>query len=71
MVMQFGQFLDHDITLTIENEADKHDCCTEEATDGVFEPGCFPILIPDFDPTFANLGYKKPVFKLEFRINFK
>ena len=57
MVMQFGQFLDHDISLTIENDAEKLelDCCSEEATNGVFEPGCFPILIPDSDPTFSNL----------------
>ena len=52
MVMQFGQFLDHDITLTPEDEV--HGCCTEDAASGV--PGCFPILIPEADPTFANLG---------------
>ena len=34
------------------------DCCREEATNGVFEPGCFPILIPDSDPTFSNLVKK-------------
>ena len=53
MVMQFGQFLDHDITLTPEEEVTG--CCAEEAARGV--PGCFPILIPKSDPTFANLVY--------------
>ena len=55
--MQFGQFLDHDLTLTPESEAE--DCCTEEALSGRFAPGCFPILFADSDPTFANLGWKK------------
>ena len=65
MVMQFGQFLDHDISLTIENDAEKLelDCCKEEARNGVFEPGCFPILIPDSDPTFSNL-VKETCFKI-------
>ena len=52
MVMQFGQFLDHDLTLTPECEA--KDCCTEEAQYGRFEPECFPILFADTDPTFGN-----------------
>ena len=55
MVMQFGQFVDHDLTLTPESEAD--DCCTEEALSGRFAPGCFPILFADSDSTFANLGW--------------
>ena len=54
MVMQFGQFLDHDITLTPESEV--HGCCKEEGKNGEFASGCFPILIPDSDTTFANLG---------------
>ena len=56
MVMQFGQFLDHDLTLTPEK--DVTGCCTEEALNGVFAPDCFPILFEDSDPTFANLGKK-------------
>ena len=55
MDMQFGQFLDHDITLTPESEV--HGCCAE-ATNGEFASGCFPISIPDSDTTFANLGWK-------------
>ena len=55
MVMQFGQFLDHDLTLTLEiPESEANDCCAEDA--GRFAPGCFPILFADSDPTFANLG---------------
>ena len=54
MVMQFGQFLDHDITLTPESEV--HGCCKEEGKNGEFAYDCFPILIPDSDTTFANLG---------------
>ena len=52
MVMQFGQFLDHDITLTAESEAEG--CCSEEAP----APGCFPILFADSDPTFVNRVWK-------------
>ena len=56
MVMQFGQFLDHDITLTLEiPESEANDCCAE---DGHYAPGCFPIFFADSDPTFANLGWK-------------
>ena len=55
MVMQFGQFLDHDITLT--EESNVTGCCTDDALNGVFATGCFPILIPNADPTFANLVF--------------
>ena len=63
MVMQFGQFLDHDISLTEEDKVEKLECCTEEATNGVFKNKCFPILIPDSDPTFSNL-VKETCFKI-------
>ena len=66
MVMQFGQFLDHDISLTEEDKVEKLECCTEEATNGVFEPKCFPILIPDSDPTFSNL-VKEIYFKIRIK----
>ena len=54
MVMQFGQFLDHDLSLTIDTKVGG--CCTEEARLGKFALDCFPILFEDSDPTFANLG---------------
>ena len=55
MVMQFGQFLDHDITLTLESNAE--DCCTNSGPYGrMLEFECFPISIPDMDPTFGSLG---------------
>ena len=47
MLTQWGQFLDHDITLTPENEV--HDCCTNESTD----PECFPIFVSDSDAFYS------------------
>ena len=47
MLTQWGQFLDHDITLTPENEA--HDCCTNDSTD----PECFPIFISGSDSFYS------------------
>ncbi len=57
LVTQWGQFLDHDITLTPENE--EHDCCTAaaNATDE-----CYPITISPADD-FYN---PKAVQCLEF-----
>ena len=49
MVTQWGQFLDHDITLTPENE--EHDCCQKEfnATDE-----CFPMRISSTDYFYST-----------------
>ena len=47
MVMQFGQFLDHDMALTLESEV-HGGCCSK--TD---EPECFPIQLPN-DPFFSD-----------------
>ena len=57
MVTQWGQFLDHDITLTPENE--DHDCCTRafNATDE-----CFPITVSATDSFYST----KLVSCLEF-----
>ena len=48
MVTQWGQFLDHDITLTPEHE--EHDCCHREfnATDE-----CFPMRISSTDSFYS------------------
>ena len=48
MVTQWGQFLDHDITLTPESEAEE--CC--EHADG--DENCFPIQLPSVDPFYAS-----------------
>ena len=49
MVTQWGQFLDHDITLTPENE--EHDCCTRafNASDE-----CFPIGVSATDSFYST-----------------
>lgn len=47
MVMQFGQFLDHDITLTPKD--DGTDCCKS----GVQESNCFTIPIPSPDRFYS------------------
>ena len=49
MVTQLGQFLDHDITLTPEEEAE--DCCQHPDTHG-----CFPIVLPQDDVFFSRLS---------------
>ena len=47
MVTQWGQFLDHDITLTPEEHAE--DCCEHAEED----ENCFPIQIPSVDPFYS------------------
>jgi peroxidase len=47
MVMQFGQFLDHDITLTPKDE--ETDCCAS----GVQGADCFTIQIPGNDRFYS------------------
>ena len=49
MVTQMGQFLDHDIVLTPEEE--EHDCCHDSDAE---RPYCFPIQIPDDDYFYAD-----------------
>ena len=47
MVMQFGQFLDHDMALTPEVE--EHDCCENPR-----KQDCFPIYLPNEDPFYST-----------------
>ncbi|CAL8121178.1 unnamed protein product [Orchesella dallaii] len=55
MVPQFGQFLDHDITLT---PVDDLKCC------GIDGPDCLPISVPPTDPFYGNRN--PPVECLDF-----
>jgi len=48
MVTQFGQFLDHDLVLTPEEEA--HDCCVSPSGD----PYCLPIQVPGDDYFYSG-----------------
>eukprot|EP00095_Tigriopus_kingsejongensis_P000372 maker-scaffold319_size207808-snap-gene-1.16 protein:Tk00372 transcript:maker-scaffold319_size207808-snap-gene-1.16-mRNA-1 annotation:"peroxinectin " len=48
MVMQFGQYLDHDITFTVES-SHAEDCCSNPA-----QEDCFPIWVPAGDPFFGS-----------------
>ncbi len=61
MLMQFGQFVDHDITLTPEAHVEV-DCC--EATEEVVEnQDCLSIALPPGDPFGTNFN----LTCLEFR----
>ena len=48
MVMQFGQFLDHDMALSPEVETEE-ECCQHPDTED-----CFPIYIPNEDPFYST-----------------
>ena len=48
MVTQWGQFLDHDITLTPETHAEE--CCEHPEDD----TNCFPINLPSVDPFYST-----------------
>ncbi|XP_067679881.1 peroxidasin-like [Haliotis asinina] len=57
MMMQWGQFLDHDLTATPETEAES--CCSGMSANGVHSDSlsngpCFPIPIPAGDRQFKN-----------------
>lgn len=51
MVAHFGQFVDHDISLTPENEVE---CCA-----GSTDSECFPIAIPLNDQGYDFKNEKK------------
>ena len=52
MVTQWGQFLDHDITLTPETHAE--DCCSADTEN----EDCFPINIPSVDAFYSTYSVK-------------
>jgi len=52
MVMQFGQLLDHDITVTPKEE--DIDCCEKRYLN---DPRCFPIPIPARDRFYSWVNY--------------
>ena len=64
MVMQFGQFLDHDITFTPVNKGFQNsilDCRDCEAQQRV-HPECWPIPVPSHDPYYpaVNISSGRP-----------
>ena len=52
MVTQFGQFLDHDITLTPENEV--HNCCQDST-----QAECYVLDLPANDPFYSTLSTRQ------------
>ncbi|XP_054156555.1 peroxidase-like isoform X2 [Oppia nitens] len=59
-VMQWGQFIDHDLTLTASTRASTGEgliCCPDESRTGIRNinhPSCLPIPIPRNDPFYAK-----------------
>ena len=62
-VMQWGQFIDHDVTNTplfrlSNNDSSGVQCCTEDGAEPVsvivYHPQCLPIDIPSNDPFFKK-----------------
>lgn len=65
MLMQWGQFIDHDITLTpmtVGHNMTTLECCPRPSTrDGTFHylhPACLPIMIPRNDTFYSRYGEK-------------
>lgn len=61
LVMQWGQFLDHDLSLTALSAASNGEgivCCAEEIQRNprLLHPACLPIHIPRNDPFFSKFG---------------
>ncbi|KAF4517167.1 hypothetical protein B566_EDAN005597 [Ephemera danica] len=61
LVMQWGQFLDHDLTHTPISKGPSQSgiaCCSNGRVSDPSQrhPDCFPIEMPDTDPVFTPLG---------------
>ena len=63
MHTQWGQFLDHDITLTPEEEV--HDCCTTRDVNKL-DTQCYPIHVGSKDSFYFNATAKRNVSCLDF-----
>ncbi|XP_066966449.1 peroxidase-like [Macrobrachium rosenbergii] len=64
MVMQWGQFLDHDLTATAQTRGFNHSvpkCCNEQDGSPLPEafrhPDCLPIIIPATDPFYSQWNH--------------
>lgn len=53
MLVAWGQFMDHDVTLTAETR-DPRTGKTPKCCDGVSHPNCLPIEIPSNDPFYSK-----------------
>lgn len=61
MAMQWGQFLDHDLTSAATSRSEDGSsikCCGPEftANPSLLHPACFPIAVPSNDPFYAREG---------------
>ncbi|XP_042207308.1 peroxidase-like [Homarus americanus] len=64
MVMQWGQFLDHDLTATAQSRGFNHSvprCCNEHdgtpLPEAFRHPDCLPIMIPTADPFYSQWNH--------------
>ncbi|XP_063858691.1 LOW QUALITY PROTEIN: peroxidase-like [Scylla paramamosain] len=64
MVMQWGQFLDHDLTATAQSRGFNHSvpkCCNDEdgtpLPENFRHPDCLPIVIPSTDPFYSQWNH--------------
>ena len=55
MAVFFGQFMDHDISLSPEHEAEES-CCTQDNNSTGRDSECFEIQLPPNDPFYSPLG---------------
>ena len=69
MLVQFGQFLDHDLALSPEAEVHvqggegEADCCSLSRAQREREEGCFTIEVPPRDHAFPGVDCLVRIFK--------